>query len=165
MPENGAAAGGAMTADAELKLELKKSAKSALPKEEEAEEAAAGAPHASPLDAAASNAGAAAGAGAGAESNVGAVADPPNASPKKPSPLVWLAAGASQDAAAAGAPHASPLDDVSPHGSEAFVATAAAGAVTASKPVKADDAPNVFAVAGAPHGSAFGEPQDSDAVT
>ena len=58
--------------------------------------------------------GAGAGAGAGAELNAEELEEPPNASPKKPSPLVWPAAGASHDAAAAaaagaGAPQASPL--------------------------------------------------------
>ena len=71
--------------------------------------AAAGATHASPLDAAASKEAPVvtdAAEAAGAE-----LEDPPNASLKNPSPLVWTAAGASHDdAAAAGAPHASPLD-------------------------------------------------------
>ena len=59
--------------------------------------------------------GAGAGAGAGAKLNAEELEEPPNASPKKPSPLVWPAAGASHDAAAAaagagaGAPQASPL--------------------------------------------------------
>ena len=107
------------------------------------------------------------------------VEDPPNASPKKPSPLVWLAAGASQDVAAAGAPHASPPDaaasnaaaagagaphvsppdDVSPHASAGGFAIASTGAAAAvADPAKAS--PN----AGLPHASVLDDPHESGAA-